>query len=88
LKNAYFDKLRNTKDKAYTDGFWAGMKIAFNITAIALNRVFGFGEERIKRLETKVQDLVDELISTKDPLVNQAHIEEAVKQIRGKAWNT
>ena len=88
MKNAYFNKLRSTKDKAYMDGFWDGMRIAFNIVAIALNRVFGFGEARIKRLETKVQALVDELIDTKDPLVNSVHIEEAVKQIRGNAWGT
>lgn len=88
MKNAYFDKMRKTKDKAYVDGIWDGMRIAFNIVAIALNRVFGFGEERIKRLEAKVQELVDEMVDTKDPLVNRVHIEEAVKQIRGKAWNT
>lgn len=85
-KNAYLSKLRQTKDKAYADGMWDGMRMGFDIVAIALNHTFGFGGERIKRLETKVQALVDEIVVTNDPEVTNAHIEEALKQIRGKNW--
>ena len=87
MKNAFASKLIKTKDNAYTDGVWDGMRMGFNIVAIALNHKFGFGETRLKRLEAKVQDLVDELITTNDPYVNKVHIEEAIKQIRGKEWD-
>lgn len=87
-KNAYAKKLIQAKDNAYTDGVWDGMRMGFNIAAIALNRVFGFGETRLKRLEQKVQGLVNEMIDTGDPLANKVHIETAIRQIRGEGWDT
>ena len=63
-----------------------GMRMGFNIVAIALNHIFGFGESRLKRLEAKVQDLVNEIVDTNDPYVTKTHIETALKQIRGKEW--
>lgn len=88
MKNAYINKLRQTKDNAYTDGVWDGMRMGFNIVAIALNHEFGFGENRLKRLEGKVQDLVNEIVDTNDPVVTESHITTAIKQIRGEAWGT
>lgn len=85
-KNAYAKKLFQTKHNAYADGIWYGMRLGLNLAAIALNRQFGFGEIRLKRLEGQVQRLVDEIVDTNDPDVTQAHIEKALKQIRGKAW--
>jgi hypothetical protein len=87
-KNAYANKLLQTKDKAYTDGVWDGMRMGFNIVAIALNHEFGFGESRIKRVEQKVQALVNEIVDTNDPIVTKVHIEQALKQIRGDGWDT
>lgn len=86
MKNAYANKLRQTKDNAYTDGVWHGMQMGFNIVAIALNHKFGFGETRLKRLEQKVQALVDEIVDTNDPVVTDEHIKQAIKQIRKGAW--
>ena len=88
MKNAYANQLRQTKDKAYTDGVWDGMRMGFNIVAIALNHECGFGESRIRRVEQKVQELVDEIVVTNDPEVTDAHIKQALKQIRGDAWDT
>ena len=87
MKNAYARKLLQTKDNAYTDGVWDGMRRGFNLVAIALNRTDGFGEKRIKRLEAKVQELVNEIVDTNDPVVTNAHIEKALRQIRGKGWD-
>ena len=86
-KNCFAQKLFKTKEESYRDGVWDGMRMGFNIVAIALNHMFGFGETRLKRLEGKVQDLVDELVTTNDPLVNKVHIENAIKQIRGERWD-
>ena len=82
-KNVFLKQVKQVKEESYRDGVWDGMRMGFNITAIALNHIFGFGEERLSRLEAKVQELVDEMITTNDPYVNKVHIETAVKQIRG-----
>ena len=82
-KNIYLKTVRESKEKAYRDGVWDGMRMGFNIVAIALNHKFGFGETRLKRLEGLVQDLVNEIVDTADPLVTKVHIETAIKQIRG-----
>ena len=86
MKNAYASKLRQTKDNAYTEGVWDGMRMGFDVVAIALNHKFGFGNERLTRLEQKVQELVNEIVDTNDTLVTKVHIREALKQIRGKDW--
>lgn len=86
-KNVFLKEIKEVKEKAYRDGVWDGMRMGFNITAIALNHIFGFGEERLSRLEAKVQELVDEML-TNDPYVNKVHIETAVKQIRGEKFFT
>jgi hypothetical protein len=86
MKNAYATKLRQTKDNAYADGVWSGLQMGLNLAAIALNHKFGFGNERLTRLEAKVQELVDEIVDTRDPEVTKVHIETALKQIRGKEW--
>jgi hypothetical protein len=85
-KNAYANKLRTTRDNAYTDGVWAGLQLGLNLVAIALNHTFGFGNQRLTRLEAKVQELVNEMVDAGDPLVNKAHIEKAVRQIRKAGW--
>ena len=87
MKNAYAGKLHQTKEKAYRDGVWDGMRMGFNIVAIALNHKFGFGNERITRLEEKVQELVDEIVDTNDPMVVRAHLDKALEQIRGEGWD-
>lgn len=85
-KNAYANKLFQTKQNAYADGVWSGLQMGLNIAAIALNHEFGFGDVRLTRLEQKVQNLVNEIVDTNDPLVTKVHIETALKQIRGKDW--
>ena len=86
VKNAYAKKLFQTKNNAYSDGVWSGIQMGLNLAAIALNHKFGFGEKRLKRLEQKVQELVDEIVDTNDPYVTKVHIETALKQIRGKEF--
>lgn len=87
-KNCFSQQLLQIKEKAYREGVMGGMHMGFNIVAIALNHTFGFGDERLKRLETKVQALVDEIVVTNDPVVTEEHINQALKQIRGDNWNT
>ena len=86
MKNAYVNKLRQAKSDAYKDGVVGGMKMGFDLVAIALNHEFGFGNERLKRLEEKVQELVNDVVDTNDPIVTKAHLRMALKQIRGEEW--
>lgn len=86
IKNVFVNTMRETKEKAYRDGVWEGLQMGLNLCAIALNHKFGFGESRLKRLEVDVQDLVNEIVDTADPLVTKVHIEREIKRIRGKAW--
>lgn len=85
-KNCYAKKLFQTKENSYMNGVWDGLRMGLNLAAIALNRTFGFGDIRLTRLEAKVQELVNEIVDTADPIVTKAHIETAVRQIRGKGW--
>ena len=84
VKNAFANKLFQTKSNAYADGVWNGMMMGFDLVAIALNHEFGFGNERITRLEKKVQELVNEVVDTNDPIVTKAHLDKAISQIRGE----
>jgi hypothetical protein len=85
-KNCFANKMFQQKEKAYRDGVWDGLQLGLNLVAIALNHTFGFGNERLTRLEAKVQELVNEMVDAGDPLVNKAHIEKAVRQIRKAGW--
>lgn len=85
-KNCFTQQIQQIKEKSYREGVVSGMKMGFDIVAIALNHTFGFGNERLTRLEEKVQALVDEIVDTADPYVTKVHIQEALKQIRGKDW--
>ena len=84
-KNIYLKTVRETKEKAYRDGVMDGMRMGFNLTAIALNhnKKFRFGEQRLSELESDVQDLVNEIVDTNDPYVTKVRMEKAVRQIRG-----
>ena len=85
-KNVFLSNVREVKEKAYRDGVWDGMRMGFNIVAIALNHEFGFGEGRLSKLEAKVQALVNEIVDTNDPVVTSVRIDRSLKQIRGKEW--
>ena len=84
--NAYLNKIKQSQNTAYTDGIWDGINLGLNLCAIANNRVHGHGDARLTKTEAYVQKLIDEMIDVNDPLVNKVHIEQAVKQIRGKGW--
>ena len=87
-KNCFTQRLIQIKEKAYRDGVMDGMRMGFNLVAIALNHneKFKFGEKRLSELEADVQSLVDEIVDTNDPLVTKTHIETSLKQIRGENW--
>ena len=85
-KNEFLNKVRQSKDAAYTDGIWEGINMGLNLCAIANNHVHGHGDVRLTRTEAYVQKLIDEIIDVNDPVVTHVRMERAIKQIRGKNW--
>lgn len=83
MKNAYAGKLAQAKQQSYADGVWDGMQMGLDLCAIALNHRYQFGVIRLRRLEDKVQELINEIIDTRDPDVTKAHIRTALRQIWG-----
>lgn len=86
--NCFSKQLIQIKEAQYRKGVMDGMRMGFNLVAIALNhnKRFGFGEGRLSVLEGDVQALVDEIVDTADPYVTKVRINRALKQIRGEAW--
>ena len=82
-KNLFYNRMMQLRRDEYRDGVEGGMKIALDIVVIALNREFGFGEQRIERLEKVVSALFDEIVDMNDPDVTRAHLNKALKDIRG-----
>ena len=85
-KNQFAIQLKTVKENAYADGVMDGIGMGLDLCVIALNHSFGFGEERIQRLEKKVQELVNDIVKTNDPALTQRHLEIALKQIRGDEY--
>lgn len=83
MKNAFAGKLEQVKQQSYADGVWDGMQMGLDLCAIALNHRYQFGVIRLRRLEDKVQELINEIIDTRDPDVTKAHIRTALRQIWG-----
>lgn len=83
-KNAFYIQQQKRLREEYRKGASDGMKMAFDLVAVALNHEFGFGDERITRLEAKLAELVKEINVTNDPDVTNAHLDKALKQIRGE----
>lgn len=85
-KNHLAMQLKTVKENAYANGVMDGIGMGLDLCAIALNHAFGFGEERIKRLEQKVNELVGEIVDTNEPALTQKKLEIALKQIRGEEY--
>ena len=89
MANCFATQLQQIKEKQYRAGVVDGMKMGFDLVAIALNhnKKFGFGDGRLSVLEADVQKLVDEIVDTADPYVTKVRIGKALKQIRGEGWD-
>lgn len=85
-KNVVLQKIRDARSEGFADGLWQGLQFGINLTAIALNHRYGFGDERLTAIEGDVQMLVDEIVDVNDPDVTEAHIRYEIKRIRGKNY--
>ena len=77
MKNAYADKLRKMQ-KDYTI---SGVQIGLFAVTIALNREFGFGKERLLRLQKSANSVINKVFCEDDPEFAITQLEEGCKQI-------
>lgn len=82
-KNKLVQMVQKARYDGYADGAWHGLQIGLNVTAIALNHRFGFGDQRLTVLQGEVQKLIDEIVDMKEPEVTDAHIRRELQRIRG-----
>ncbi len=59
-----------------------GVLLGIDIVAIALNEEYGFGAERLKRLDGRVQELLNEIQSYNDMDKLAADLAKRLMQIR------
>jgi len=85
-KNQIVQMVKEARRESFADGLWQGLQFGINLTAIALNHRYGFGDERLTAIEGDVQKLVDEIVDVNDPDVTDAHIRYEIKRIRGKNY--
>ena len=84
MKNQYYQKMKAQRNKLEGDAVILGIEAGLNITSVALNRLFGFGDGRLSRLEKEVQRIWDEEFLNRDPVQACYDLKRAVEQIRGK----
>jgi len=80
MKNNYLSKLQAAAMKGRQEGVLFGL----DLCAVALNHVFGFGRERIERLEAEVQTLLDEVQTSRDMDRLTTDICRELARIRGE----
>lgn len=86
MANAFYSKMKAQREQDYSRGIQDGMRLAYDLVTIALNHLYGFGDQRITALEKEVQSLADEITDMNDAEVTRAHINRALSQIRGKEF--
>lgn len=78
MKNNFLKQLQDAAFK----GRQEGVLIGIDIVAIALNEEYNFGAERLKRLDTRVQGLLNEIQSYKDMDLLAANLAKRLMEIR------
>lgn len=77
MKNAYAEKLR----KMQRDYTISGVQIGLFAVTIALNREFGFGKERLLRLQDAANAIINKVFREDDAEFALTQLEEGCKQI-------
>lgn len=77
MKNAYAEKLR----KMQRDYTISGVQVGMYAVTIALNREFGFGKDRLLRLQNAANEIINKVFREDDPEYAITQLEEGCKQI-------
>lgn len=83
MKNAYAQKLAAQRTAREVQAHQDGAQFALNLCAVALNNIYGFGRERLERLEQEVNRLLEEEFGHDLELAAEG-LTRRIEQIRGE----
>lgn len=84
MKNNHAIQLKKARKKGYDEGLKYGIDFALAIATVALSEIYGFGYERIKRLENEINRLIIEEFD-KDPEQADYQMAARIAQIRKRS---
>lgn len=82
---SYAEQLQLKKQAEIAEAMQQGMTFGGCLYAVALNNLFGFGADRLLKLEKEAQRLMDEEFGRDIELASYRMIHR-MEQIRGKDW--
>lgn len=81
MKNSYIQRIEQSKRAAYNEGIFKGASFILDVVTIALNRLYGFGADRIERLEAEINRIIETEFKYNDE-VETVNLKRAIEQIR------
>lgn len=60
MKNQYALELQRRKQQRSADDTLQGVQLGLYVVAVALNNLYGFGADRLSRLEAEVNRIIEE----------------------------
>lgn len=83
MKNQYALELQRRKQKKSADDTLQGVQFGLYVVAVALNNLYGFGADRLSRLEAEVNRIIEEEFGN-DMEKASYELAQRIEQIRGK----
>ena len=80
--NALLKQLQSAKQQGYAKGVVDGKEFALSLVTVALNNLYGYGGDRIAKVEAEMQRLWDEEFKG-DNETGARHLVQRLNQIRG-----
>lgn len=92
-KNAYLERIELAREAGFMVGQKFVRQLCMDLSAIVLNREFGFGAERIKRYNDAMSAMYGEYADTwnkdsKDVMYAKSTMDRALRQIWGERFQT
>ena len=83
MKNQYALELQRRKRKKSADDTLQGLQFGLYVVTVALNNLYGFGADRLSRLEAEVNRIIEEEFGS-DMEKASYELAQRIEQIRGK----
>ena len=83
MKNQYALELQRRKRKKSADDTLQGLQFGLYVVTVALNNLYGFGADRLSRLEAEVNRIIEEEFGN-DMEKASYELAQRIEQIRGK----
>lgn len=83
MKNQYALELQRRKQQRSADDTLQGLQFGLYVVAVALNNLYGFGADRLAKLEAEVNRIIEEEFGS-DMEKASYELAQRIEQIRGK----